>query len=287
MDCARPQLDAIKRGTANQDGLSKCAWERIFHATSWFRQFDSRGVIENWLNGQATDLATDYLCLHQGSWPDEVAAYLEPFTNRGDDWPRRLQTIMLHWHSCRSRRYLDLFLRLLDEGMFDTADGQLLQLPMLQFGAGRSEWVPEVLAGLLRLLGRQMQRDAVTNPTTDVGRQGRLARSDVSEAVHKAAKGHPRTFVSPCIARGTRGRRGNTQERKQAADARCRVAVSDRGCRLLCGHLPCSTDGGARQPSSHWRRLAWTDRDARKQGRRTLPTTCCSLIYCRGRKPLC
>ena len=153
-----PELEAITGGTQNQDKLSALAWRRFFGSSSWFGFADERGIIKSWLdsdNDRLADLAVNYLRLHQRHSPDRVAALLEPYAEHGGPWAQRLCFVMQWADHHTSRRFFDLFLRLVDNGTLDDARGPIAAnstfWSMLHsLGKNRPEWVPEVLAYRLR-----------------------------------------------------------------------------------------------------------------------------------------
>ena len=191
-----PQLPAIEQ-RACEDRLIMRAWQRIFYAKSWFKQFDKREMIRDWLSGQEhhVDLATAYLCSHQGNWPDEVAACLETFADLDGDWSPRLRTVMLHPDSCRSRRHFDLFLKLLDKGTLDGGHGAFASVGELCYRLQNKQpnWIPEVLA-------RQLRRHCATATAgsdvyLDVQWLNAFNGDHISGAIRKAADFAPGTFV--------------------------------------------------------------------------------------------
>ena len=153
-----PALKAIKEGTPNPDKLSEIAWHRLFGSPSWFDITDRHGVIEDWLasgNDRLANVAVDYLRFHQRHSPDRVAVLLEPYADQGGEWTHRLRSLMQWAYFHTSRRFFDLFLRLVDNGTLDQT-----QEPVAENGTfgnmldgmseNRPEWISEVLAHWLR-----------------------------------------------------------------------------------------------------------------------------------------
>ena len=153
-----PALEAIKEDKPNPDKLSEIAWSRFFGSPSWFAITDRCGVIEDWLasgNDRLNDVAVNYLRSHQRNSPDRVAVLLEPYADRGDEWMPRLQFIMEWADLHMSRRFFDLFLRLVDNGTLDEARGPIAEnttfWDMLHdLGENRPEWIPEAMAHRFR-----------------------------------------------------------------------------------------------------------------------------------------
>ena len=153
-----PEIRAVEQGVRNPDKLSTLAWRRFFMSRPWFAEVDRRGLIENWLaseNQRLADMAVNYLGAHQHHSPDRVAELLEPYADRRGVWRRRLRTFMQRTRSFSSRRFFDLFLRLVDNGALDVSQeekenhGSVFNR-FYTLRDNRAEWVPEALALVLR-----------------------------------------------------------------------------------------------------------------------------------------
>ena len=153
-----PELGAIENGAPNPDKLSGLAWRRFFTSRSSFAEADRRGLIESWLtsgNDRLADMTMNYLRFHQRHSPDRVAELLEPYADLGKDWARRLRSLMERAQHHMSRRFFDLFLRLVDNGVLDEARDRFATngtfwLMLYGLGKNRPEWVPEILGHRLR-----------------------------------------------------------------------------------------------------------------------------------------
>ena len=149
-----PALRAIEEGTPNPDKLSEIAWQRFFGSPSWFEATDRHGVIEDWLtsdNDRLNDTAVSYLGCHQRHAPDRIAALLEPYADRGGEWASRLRSLMGRADLHTSRRFFDLFLRLVDNGALDEVQAPNTFWSRLRaLGKKRPDWIPEVLAHRFR-----------------------------------------------------------------------------------------------------------------------------------------
>lgn len=157
-DWITPALKAIEEGRPNPDKLSEIAWQRFFGSPSWFEIADRHGVIEDWLasdHGQLANVAVNYLRSHQRHSPDRVATLLEPYADRGGEWMSRLRVLMEWADHHTSRRFFDLFLRLVDNGTLDEARGPVAVNARFwdmfhNLDESHPEWVPEVLVHRLR-----------------------------------------------------------------------------------------------------------------------------------------
>ena len=193
-----PALKAIEEGSPNPDNLSEIAWYRFWGSSSWFTAIDQRGVIEGWLasdNDRLNDVAVNYLWRHQRHSSNQVAALLEPYADRGGNWALRLRSLMQHTHLDTSRRFFDLFLRLVDNGVLDETRGGAVNETFwsLLYGldGNRPAWVPEVLAHWVR------RRLAVVRADDEDLRKQELIGYDRSAAVlfKTSAKHAPEAFV--------------------------------------------------------------------------------------------
>jgi hypothetical protein len=113
-------LLALREGRTNISDLSQLAWRHFFASTSWFNFVDQRGFPAEWLaDERLADTAVSYLRAHQRTKPDRVAELLEPSVGRGDKWTLRLRWIVEWADHGTSRRFLELILRLIDDGTLD------------------------------------------------------------------------------------------------------------------------------------------------------------------------
>ena len=198
-----PALKAVEEGTPNPDKLSEIAWQRFFGSSSWFEMTDRHGMIEDWLasgNDRLNDVAVNYLRSHQRNSPDRVAALLEPYADRGGKWTSRLRFIMQWANHHTSRRFFDLFLRLVDNGALDEARGPIAEnstfWDMLHgLDKNRPEWISEVLAH------RQRRRLSIIR--TDGKYLPRRAFFDYGQSAavmfNTSAKHAPKVFVEQVL----------------------------------------------------------------------------------------
>ena len=195
-----PALSAISDGTPNSNPISALAWRRFFGSSSWFAEADRRGLVEGWLtsrNDRVIDnVAVNYLRLHQRNAPDRVAALLEPYANLGGAWMPRLRHIMEWAEIHTSRRFFDLFLRLVDNGTLDAARPRLAENStfwsmLYRLSEHRPEWIPEVVAHRLR------RRLAILHEAgTDLASSALFQHDGfAAERLVKAADNAPAAFV--------------------------------------------------------------------------------------------
>ena len=147
------ELEEIESGTPNTDKFASLVWNHFFYSQPWFQIADTKGLIGDWLtseNDKLVDMGVKYVEMHQIYSGDRVAELLEPFVGKGDDWSQRFQSVMLWADFGSSRRFFDMFLKLIDDGTLDGIPGStdnnrtfvdlwpgLMKAPL--------DWIPEVI----------------------------------------------------------------------------------------------------------------------------------------------
>ena len=140
-------------------------------------------------------MAVNYLWVHHRHSSERVAELLEPYAERGGNWAPRLRPLMERAKCHKSRRFFDLFLRLLANGALDDArdrgasNGTFWSM-LYSLGQERPEWVPEVVAHRLR---RRFTEMGVGE--NDAGWAGDDHDSFAAELIARSAKKAPRAFV--------------------------------------------------------------------------------------------
>ena len=196
------ELDAIKHGKPNPNKLATLIWSRFFTSPSWFQFADQKGLVADWLNSDCdriTDQGTKYVRMHQRFAGDRVAALLEPFVNRGGNWPQRLTFVMQSAQLEHSRRFFELFLKLIDNGTLDNfrspfASNGIFWSKLANLGTQRPIWIAEVMAQWLyrRLSIVSKTRDDAGQPKWHlVSNRDQLG----PEILKKAAIKTPEAFV--------------------------------------------------------------------------------------------
>ena len=153
----QPAIEAIAAGEPNPDKLSALAWRRFSWPSPWFDVADRR-LIQGWLasdNDRLIDEAVNYLRLHQSHAPDRVAELLEPHADAGGEWASRLRWVVSWAKHHTSRRFFELALRLVGNGVLDEARGPVASNSTFwdmfhDLDENRPEWAPELVAGRIR-----------------------------------------------------------------------------------------------------------------------------------------
>ena len=151
----KSELAAVESGSPNPDKFATLVWNKFFSSQHWFQITDKKGLIAEWLmsvNDNLVDKGVDYIRCHQNHSGDRVAELLEPFVGRGGGWPQRFNHIMQWADYASSRRFFNLFLRLLDDGTLDdtndsrgTHNGTFWSM-FHRLAKARPDWIAEVTA---------------------------------------------------------------------------------------------------------------------------------------------
>ncbi len=165
-----PQLDTLSSGKPNPDKFGSIVWNHLFGSEPWFAIADAKGLISDWLASKDEALVNtgvNYVSFHQRHSGDRIAELLEPFVGKDGDWSQRLCSIMQRANYGKSRKFFDLFLRLIDDGTLDNAHSSTNNRSFwrMVYGLGeeRPEWIPEVLAHWL------LRRFSIIQKTVDGG----------------------------------------------------------------------------------------------------------------------
>ncbi len=165
------ELAVIKSGSPNPEKFATLVWNKFFSSQHWFQISDKKGLIAEWLmseNDPLVDRGVNYIRYHLNHSGDRVAEHLEPFVGRGGGWPRRFNHIMKWADYACSRRFFDLFLKLLDDGTLDDTYDSLVTNGTFwnmfhRLAEARPDWIAEVAAHWLQ------RRFSIVRETTDSG----------------------------------------------------------------------------------------------------------------------
>lgn len=195
----RPMLAAIAAGDPKgADKIAALAWQHFFWSNSWFAFAVKKGLVAGWLaaDGHLANATVAMLRFHERHRPDVVAELLEPYADSGGDWPLRLRSIAEWSDHTDSRRFFDLVLRLIDNGVLDEARGPIASNSTFwsmfyQLGKRRPEWVPEVIAHWLQ------RRLAILAAKGENPRRAEVFGHDqfAEEPIDDAATNAPALFV--------------------------------------------------------------------------------------------
>ena len=147
------ELEAIKNGTPNTDKFASLVWSRFYSSQPWFQIADKKGLVAEWLSSEKdalVDMGVNYIRFHQRHSGNRVADLLEPFIGKGGDWPQWFNSVIQSADLGSSRKFFDLFLRLIDDGTLDGVPGSTdnhRTFSVLRYGLMRVplDWIPEVI----------------------------------------------------------------------------------------------------------------------------------------------
>ncbi len=104
------------------DPQTRLIWHMLANSLPWCFLLDSMPILELWLSGDDQEYASNVISFllpfMQKQTPDRVAALIEPYIEQ-EVWGNQLVFLMRATNVGASRRFFDLFLRLLDKGTLD------------------------------------------------------------------------------------------------------------------------------------------------------------------------
>lgn len=154
----KSELEAIKSGTPNTDKFASLVCHRFFHSQPWFQIVEAKGLIADWLtsdNDNLVDMGVNYIQNHlEQSGDNKLAELLEPFVGKGGGWPQRFKSVMQSADLANSRRFFELFLKLIDDGTLDAdSSDSTFWYNLDSLANAHPDWIPEVFSHwLLRRL---------------------------------------------------------------------------------------------------------------------------------------
>ncbi len=117
------ELSFRREGKQNTDKLASRIWDRFLSSRTLFIVADRMGLIQKWLDSGESwlqDTMVVYLRWQTKEHSERIAELLERFVGNLE-WGMRLRQMMEWGNLEKSRRFFDLFLRLLDNGTLDEA----------------------------------------------------------------------------------------------------------------------------------------------------------------------
>ena len=103
---------------------SRQVWALLRGASPWFRLVDSLGLVQEWLESTDEDLVDQMAIMLLGvqqRLPERTAELLSPHVGESERWNERLLWLAQQTDWSNGRSYFELILRLIDEGVLDTA----------------------------------------------------------------------------------------------------------------------------------------------------------------------
>ncbi|MBD2394499.1 hypothetical protein H6G11_09565 [Cyanobacterium aponinum FACHB-4101] len=105
--------------------LNEKVWIMLRQSTAWFKLLDSFGIIEEWLKeeNEQQDINNTIILISimQRQIPERVTELLKPFVSKSNTeiWHNRFLYIIHYADIHINRRFFELFLQLIDRGIFD------------------------------------------------------------------------------------------------------------------------------------------------------------------------
>ena len=170
---------------------------------AWFRLLDSLGVVATWLRqgkSDTVDRAVRLLYGVQRDAADRVAELVEPYIGTSEKWRERHRRLIQWADLGVSRRFFDLFLRLINNGDLDDMGrfrendflGLFYNLP-----ERHADWACDAIGHHLQRRLKIALDAGETNPFTD---EGGLGHSQLSDRILiGSAQRAPRTFIEQVL----------------------------------------------------------------------------------------
>ena len=114
-------------GREFSDAMTRHAWT-VLHRPTWFRLVDSLGLVHQWLDDTDdafVDRTVRLLTGVQREIPDRVAELIGSYVGKSEIWNNRLLYLAQWSDWSEGQRFLELILRLIDEGVLDDARGSV------------------------------------------------------------------------------------------------------------------------------------------------------------------
>ena len=207
MPAIETEMACRRESRPNTDKLASRLWDRFFSSRTLFVVADRMGLINQWLHSGESwlqDTMGLYLRWQTEQNAERVAELLEPFAGKAE-WRTRLRYMMEGRNLEKSRRFFDLFLRLLADGTLDDAKDRFASngtFWSMLYGLAekRPAWCAELAA---RWLDRQI---TVANSGAAGADSPRSLLDDGFgvEDIFKSARGNPKAFlefVLPAVLR--------------------------------------------------------------------------------------
>ncbi|MDP9369196.1 MAG: ATP-binding protein [Chloroflexota bacterium] len=120
------EWEVLEPMTASNCPLAVRAWGTLHGSPGWIRLLDGHGLFKLWLGDQEAvrvNRAVWLLASVLEDLPDRVADLVEPYVGASEEWNQRLRSLVQHLEPGMGRRFFDLFLRAIDEGILDVEAG--------------------------------------------------------------------------------------------------------------------------------------------------------------------
>ena len=181
--------------------VTRLAWETV-RRPLWFRLVDSLGLVQRWLDDPDeafVDQVYALLRVIQRELPNRVAELVEPYIDKSERWNNRLLRLAEWGDWSKGRRFLELVLQLIDQGILDNAKGPVATnsdfwLLLYNLQSTHQSWGCEVVGHYFNRRRQISLNAGQPNPFDNTG--GTIADSQFAEdTLEKLASNAPESFV--------------------------------------------------------------------------------------------
>ena len=200
---AKEEWDVLSSfaGRDFSEPVTRQAWV-IVRRPPWFQLVDSQGLVQQWLNDPDeafVDQAVLLLRVIQRELPDRVAELVEPYVGKSERWNARLFHLAVWGDWSLGRSFLELVLRLLDEGLLDEARGPVAVNSdfwslVYRFRSKNQSWGCEVVGHYLSRR-RRLSLDAGQANPFDYSTGTIVSSQSAEDVLKQLAANAPEAFV--------------------------------------------------------------------------------------------
>lgn len=194
------EFNYLRRNETNPNKIDTRVFGVVRASRTLFIVADRLGFIELWLHSGEKwleDVMVSYLRWQTYEHGDRVSELIEPFIDHGGEWIDRLRYMMEGHDLEKSRRYFELFLRLLEVGTLDDARDRFVSngtfwSMLYNLSEKQPEWCAEVAA---RWLDRQVVK------ALDAREEGQPAKVELRDDggvrdLYESARKVPEVFLT-------------------------------------------------------------------------------------------
>ncbi|MDK2412631.1 ATP-binding protein [Aphanizomenon sp. PH219] len=186
------------------DTITKQVWLTLYSSVNWFYLLDSLGIIQNWLQNEPKgyiDSTIKLLSIMQRQISDRIAELIEPFIGASKGWNERLDYIVQSAELHTSRRFFEIFIRLINQGIItQNTNSNIIKYShdfwqkIYSLAQQRPDWACEAIS---RYLNRYLDLSITAGQPNLFDRQsGTLPHSQFDEGVlQKSARNAPQAFI--------------------------------------------------------------------------------------------
>ena len=186
-----------------ENPVTRQAWSVLRRSLPWFQLVDFLGLVEQWLEDREEEFLSQIMGLlwsAQENCADRVAQLVEPYVGQSDTWNNRMRWLAERTRWDRGRPFIDLILKMIDEGVLDDVGklggypGDLLS-KVYQFASAHGEWGCEVIGHYFSRQRSLCLLAGQSNPFDDS--HGTIPDSQLAdEVLTKCAESAPAAFIN-------------------------------------------------------------------------------------------